>query len=138
MCTLTIENDNNSNESYKIQDNCCKESYIGDYAVTNCNYYGNYDEFKDENFGKNLKIEYDKESDVVLLISGEDKIIGELQLADSDKKIFKPYLNSREKENRNRWSPLLYTCRISQNDEKAKINDRLRVTVWVKKLIKCV
>ena len=53
--------------------------------------------------------------------------IGELQIPDSEKKSFKSHLISG-------WAKILYTCRISQNDEKAKINDRLRVTVWVKEL----
>lgn len=99
-----------STYTIKIQENCCRESYIGDYAVINCNYYGNYDELAHKYFGRNLRIGYDKESDVVLLVSREDKTIGELQFADLDKKIFKPYLNSCKEENMNRWSPLLYTA----------------------------
>lgn len=142
MCTFIFKNAKNLNESYKIQDNCCKESYIGDYAVINCNYYGNYTVLKDLDKCTNLKIGYDRELDAVLLIKGKegeevkDVIIGELQLTDSEKKIFKPYFNLDNELNKDPYHSLLYTCRISQNDEKAKINDRLRVTVWVKKLIK--
>ena len=130
MCTFTIKNDNNSNESYKTQENCCKESYIGDYAVTNCQYYGKYDEIK--SLKTTVYLSYDNSSDVVLVLEKPDEnktAIGELQIPDSEKKSFKSHLISG-------WAKILYTCRISQNDEKAKINDRLRVTVWVKMLTK--
>ena len=50
------------------------------------------------------------------------------QVSDSDLKGVKHCLNMG-------WGKVLYTCKVSQNDEKAKINERLRVTVWVKKLI---
>jgi hypothetical protein len=135
MCTCILTK-GGSSESYKLEDKCCKESYIGDYAVINCQYYGNYCECKGEEWDKNLKIGYDKKSDAVLLIKGKEVIIGELQLSDSEKKIFKPYFNLDDELNKNPYYSLLYTCRISQNDEKVKINDRLRVTVWVKKLNK--
>lgn len=141
MCIYKLTKEGSS-KSYKFEDKCCRESYIGDYAVVNCNYYGNYNVFKDLDSCTNLKIGYDRDSDAVLLIKGKDEhekenvIIGELQLTDSDKKIFKPYFSLDNGLNENFYYSLLYTCRISQNDEKAKINDRLRVTVWVKKLVK--
>lgn len=125
MSTNTIQI---GNDNYKIQDNCCKESYIGDYAVVNCQYYGQYDKIK--SLKTTLYISYDNSSDVVLVLEKPDEnktAIGELQIPDSEKKSFKSHLISG-------WAKILYTCRISQNDEKAKINDRLRVTVWVKEL----
>ena len=122
MCKYNIE----------TQEDCCRKFYIGDYAVVNCQYYGKYNKIK--NLETTVYLSYDNSSDAILVLETPDKketAIGELQIFDSEKKSFKSHLISG-------WSKILYTCQISQNDEKAKINDRLRVTVWVKKLIKCV
>ena len=121
MCTYTIE----------TQDNCSRESHIGDYAVINCNYYGNYDLLENLSFEAELRIDYNRDSKVILVgqTQGENfKPIGELQVPDSDLKVLKNCLNMG-------WEEVLFTCKISQNDEKAKINDRLRVTIWVKELL---
>ena len=89
--------------------NLCKDSFIGDYPIVNCQYYGAFEKL-------------DKS---IIKVKKKGTPIGELQLSDTDKNKLLPYLNQG-------WNEI-YICKLSQNCKDAKLNERLRVSIWVKK-----
>lgn len=109
--------------------NLCKDSFIGDYPIVNCQYYGAFGMFDRLTLGKGLSLEIEDKSIIKVKVKvkekEEDTPIGELQLSDTDKNKLLPYLNQGWAED--------YTCKLSQNCKDAKLNERLRVSIWVNK-----
>ena len=105
--------------------NLCKDSFIGDYPIVNCQYYGAFGMFDGLKLGEELSLEIEDKSIIKVKVKKEDTPIGELQLSDTDKNKLLPYLNQG-------WAEY-YTCKLSQNCKDAKLNERLRVSIWVNK-----
>lgn len=122
MCELKI---------IKTKEECNKNSYIGDYAVANCQLYGGFNAISELKFGCDLYLKIDDEDKNTILVTSDKEhntIIGEVQMPEAEKKAIIPYL----KQN---WNNMLYTCKLSQKDEKVKLCEQLRVTIWSKKNI---
>lgn len=109
--------------------NLCKDSFVGDYPIVNCQYYGNFQEIEELKFGSTFNLAIDeKEKNIILVnteVGNEVKTIGELQVSDVDKDKLLLYLNQG-------WNTI-YICKLSQNCKDAKLNERLRVSIWIKK-----
>lgn len=104
--------------------NLCKDSFIGDYPIVNCQYYGAFEKFDSLTLGEEgLSLEIEDKS--IIKVKKKGTPIGELQLSDTDKNKLLPYLNQG-------WNEI-YICKLSQNCKDAKLNERLRVSIWVKK-----
>lgn len=122
MCELKI---------IKTKEECNKNSYIGDYAVANCQLYGGFNAISELKFGCDLYLKIDDEDKNTILVTSDKEhntTIGEVQMPEAEKKAIIPYL----KQN---WNNMLYTCKLSQKDEKVKLCEQLRVTIWSKKNI---
>lgn len=102
--------------------NLCKDSFIGDYPIVNCQYYGAFEMFDGLKLGEELSLEI--EDKIIIKVKKDVTPIGELQLSDTDKNKLLPYLNQ--------GLAGIYTCKLSQNCKDAKLNERLRVSIWVK------
>lgn len=103
---------------------------IGDFAITKCDYYGNYNLIRFLKFNAELKLNLnpivDYNSYEIIVQNDKNEAIGVLNMNDSAKNIIVPYLKQE-------WNSSLYECRISKVDTKASINERLKATVWIKK-----
>lgn len=122
MCELKI---------IRTKEECNKNSYIGDYAVANCQLYGGFNAISELKFGCDLYLKIDDEDKNTILVTSDKEhntTIGEVQMPEAEKKAIIPYL----KQN---WNNMLYTCKLSQKDEKVKLCEQLRVTIWSKKNI---
>ena len=91
--------------------NLCKDSFIGDYPIVNCQYYGAFEMFDDLKLGEGLSLEIEDKS--IVKVKKDGIPIGELQLSDTDKNKLLPYLNQGLDD--------IYTCKLSQNCKDAKI-----------------
>ncbi len=117
-------------------ENCCnKTNHIGEYPIVNCQLYGEFKAIKKLELGDNLylKLDNDDEKNILVVALYKDEnnqeskvIIGELHTPDTDKKAFLPYLKQK-------WDDKLYICKLSQKDEKVKLGEQLRISIWVKK-----
>lgn len=104
---------------------------IGDFAITKCDYYGNYDLILSLGLNAELKLNLnpimDYNSYEILVQNNDGKTtIGVLSMSDSAKNMIVPYLKQD-------WNNSLYECRISKIDVNAGVNERLKATVWIKK-----
>lgn len=105
--------------------NLCKDSFIGDYPIVNCQYYGNFKDIEELTFASELDLAIDEQDKSTILVKSSTSPIGELQVSDVDRNKLLPYLNQGWAED--------YTCKLSQNCKDAKLNERLRVSIWVNK-----
>ena len=103
--------------------NLCKDSFVGDYPIVNCQYYGAFEMFDGLKLGEELSLEIEDKS--IVKVKKDGIPIGELQLSDTDKNKLLPYLNQGLDD--------IYTCKLSQNCKDAKLNERLRISIWVRK-----
>ncbi len=107
--------------------NLCKDSFIGDYPIVNCQYYGNFQEIEELKVASELDLAIDEQDKSIILVKSSTSPIGELQVSDVDKNKLLPYLKQG-------WNEI-YICKLNQNCKDAKLNERLRVSIWVKKTI---
>lgn len=105
--------------------NLCKDSFVGDYPIVNCQYYGNFQEIEELKFGSTFNLAIDEKDKSTILVKSSTSTIGELQVSDVDKNKLLPYLKQG-------WNEI-YICKLNQNCKDAKLNERLRVSIWVKK-----
>lgn len=105
--------------------NLCKDSFVGDYPIVNCQYYGNFQEIEELEFGSTFNLAIDEKDKSTILVQSSTSPIGELQVSDVDKNKLLPYLKQG-------WNTI-YICKLSQNCKDAKLNERLRVSIWVRK-----
>lgn len=105
--------------------NLCKDSFIGDYPIVNCQYYGEFALIKNLGFNATFTLEIDKQDNSTILVKSTTSTIGELQVSDVDKNKLLPCLKQG-------WNEI-YICKLNQNCKDAKLNERLRVSIWIKK-----
>lgn len=105
--------------------NLCKDSFIGDYPIVNCQYYGEFALIKNLGLSAEFTLEIDEQDKNIILVKTSTSPIGELQVSDVDKNKLLPYLKQG-------WNEI-YICKLNQNCKDAKLNERLRVSIWVNK-----
>ena len=107
--------------------NCCPRSarnaFIGDFALTNCGCYAEYEALSHLREGNEVHIRLHHSCDIIEVLQCDNRVIGELQVSDADKKYLLPYLSVGVTD--------IYDCRISQYSENARINERYRVSIRV-------
>lgn len=105
--------------------NLCKDSFIGDYPIVNCQYYGNFKDIEELTVASELDLAIDEQDKSTILVKSSTSTIGELQVSDVDKDKLLLYLKQS-------WNEI-YICKLSQNCKDAKLNERLRISIWVRK-----
>ena len=119
-----------------------KTLFIGDYSITNCTSYGEYETIDAILSGEELQLEYEPCEEVIVVKSKKaspqpdknkqpersDKewvMIGEVVFPDQIKKVMVPLLRGKYKE-------VLFECRVISLGEKVAINDRFRISIWAR------
>lgn len=109
-----------------------KKYFIEDFKVRNCTQYGEYKIIDQLKSGDEVKIGYDSEEKTIVVkapLKDEETndiivwgIIGDVEASEQKEKILIPLLLGMGSE--------IFKCKINIIDEKAVINEKLRVSVW--------
>lgn len=105
-----------------------KDYYIGDFKLSNCTQYGEYEVVSKFKPGKELRIKYEPSSKLIIVKckkKNEWVEIGELELPEHVRKVMVPLLQGKHNED-------LFDCKLFSFDINDKSINNLQVTVWAK------
>lgn len=119
-----------------------KTLFIGDFKINNCTPYGEYETVDAMSSGEELQLVYEPCEEVFVVKSRKampqsDKnkknersetewlMIGEVELSEQIKKVMKPLLCGKFKEE-------LFECRLISLGDKVSINDRFQISIWAR------
>ena len=102
---------------------CTPKTFIGCYPIVKCEQYGFVGEIP---LGGIVYLHLNDDNNII--VSCNYQWIGELQVSESERKIFIPliYVNG----NANGF----FFCKIAQVDNKENCNNRYKVSIWAKKV----
>lgn len=119
-----------------------KTLFIGDFKISNCTPYGEYETINAMSSGEELQLVYEPCEEVFVVKSRKampqsDKnkknersetewlMIGEVEFPEQIKKVMKPLLCGKFKKE-------LFECRLISLGDEVSINDRFQISIWAR------